>query len=222
MVTRTKRPGRARIRLPVGPFLDALLAGDEAEALRLALDSLALVGSRVGLLSDLVQPAQNEVGELWYAGRLEVADEHRATRIVEAIVDALPPTPEDDPVPPGSRCLLAALGEEEHVLGMRAFALALEDAGWTSDWLGSRVPLARLLEVVQARPPQVVALGAAYLPDPEPLRLAIERLHRARVKVLVGGPAFNRAPGLWKRLGADASGNDARVSLVLARRLLAA
>ena len=216
----SRRPGRARIRLPVTPFRDALLAGDKARAIVLSADALGLLGSRVAVFSDLLQPAQYEIGELWYEGRIGVADEHRATSIVEAVVNSLPPTRSADPVPRGSRCLLAALGEEQHVLGMKVFKLALDDEGWTTQWLGGRVPLDEVLDAVRARPPQVVALSAAYLPDVQPLKLAIARLKAMGARVLVGGAAFNRIPDLWARLGADGHGSDARVSVVLARRML--
>lgn len=215
-----RRPGRARIRLPVTPFLDALLAGDRARAIVLSADALALLGSRVAVFADLLQPAQYEIGELWYEGRIGVADEHRATSIVEAVVSSLPPTPSADPVPRGSRCLLAALGEEQHVLGLKVFKQALEDEGWTTQWLGGRTSLDEVLDAVRTRPPHVVALSAAYLPEVQPLKLAIERLKAIGPRVLVGGAAFNRVPDLWVRLGADGHGSDARISIVLARRML--
>ncbi|GAC1648930.1 MAG: hypothetical protein NVS9B11_21950 [Candidatus Dormibacteraceae bacterium] len=215
------RSGRARIRIQVRPFLAALLAGDQASAIRLATDALALLGSRVAVFSDLLQPAQFEIGELWYAGRIGVADEHRATAIVESVVKSLPATPSRDPVPPGSRCLLATLGDEQHVLGLQVLRLSLDDEGWTTEWLGARVPLERVLELVMARPPHVVALSSAYLPAVQPLKLAIDRIKLTGARVLVGGPAFNRNPDLFNRIGADGQGSDARMSLVLARRLLA-
>ena len=206
--------------MPVAPFLDALLAGDRSRALVLSSDALALLGSRVAVFSDLLQPAQHEIGELWYEGRIGVADEHRATSIVEAVVNSLPPTRSADPVPRGSRCLLAALGEEQHVLGLKVLKLALEDEGWTTQWVGGRTSIDEVLEAVRTRPPHVVALSAAYLPEVQPLKLAIDRLKAIGARVLVGGAAFNRIPDLWTRLGADGHGSDARVTLVLARRML--
>lgn len=215
------RSGRARVRVAVRPFLDALLAGDKVSALQLSSAALVLLGSRVAVFSDLLQPAQYEIGELWYAGRIGVAGEHRATAIVESVVSSLPPTPSKLPVRRGSRCLLAALGEEQHVLGLRVFGLALEDEGWTTRWLGARTSLDKLLAAAEAKPPHVVALSAAYLPAVQPLKLAIDRIKLTGARVMVGGPSFNRIPDLWRRVGADAHGSDARVSLVLARRLLA-
>ena len=77
------------------PFLEALLANDKVSALRVSTEALALLGRRVAVFSDLLQPAQVQVGELWYAGQIGVADEHRATAIVEAVVSSLPVDPGD-------------------------------------------------------------------------------------------------------------------------------
>jgi len=49
-----QRSGRARIRVPLAPFLGALLVGDMARALVLSSDALALLGSRVAVFSDLL------------------------------------------------------------------------------------------------------------------------------------------------------------------------
>lgn len=204
----------------MAPFVDALLRGDRAEALALSSKALGILGSRVAVFSDFIQPAQYEIGDLWYAGTIGVADEHRATAIVEDVVRSLPPTPAPAPVPENSRCLLAALGDERHVLGMKVLQLALDDEGWKTRSLGGGASLDRVVAAVRAAPPQLVALSAAYLPVIQPLTVAVGRIKGMGPRVLVGGPAFNRVPELWLKVGADGHGSDARVSLVLARRLL--
>lgn len=215
MPARSATSGRA----PVRRFLDALLSGDPPAAREVAADALAQLGTRVAVFSDLIQPAQYEIGELWYAGRIGVADEHRATGIVERVVRSLPPTPSRTPVPSGNRCVLAALGEERHVLGLRLFELALQDDGWTTLSLGGATALDAVIGEARVRHARLVALTAAFLPSTQPLESAITAIKLTGAKVLVGGPAFNRAPDLWRRVGADGHGSDARVGVVLARRI---
>lgn len=207
------------VRAPVRPFLDALLSGDLDAAREVAAAALALVRTRVAVFSDLIQPAQYEIGELWYSGRIGVADEHRATAIVEKVVRALPPTPSQSPIPPGNRCVLAALGEESHVLGLRLFELALQDDGWSTRSLGGQAALDGVIRAVRLRPVRMVALSAAFLPSPSPLQSAIAAIKATGARVLVGGPVFNRVPDLWLRVGADGHGSDARIGIVVARRL---
>ena len=46
--------------------------------LRPAGQFLARVGSRTAVFADLLQPAQYEIGELWYRGEIGIEAEHRA------------------------------------------------------------------------------------------------------------------------------------------------
>ena len=119
-----------RRRLPVRRLVEALVSGDESRSRAIARESLSAAKSRTDVFADLIQPAQYEIGELWYSGRIGVAIEHRATAIVEAVVEDLEPTPSAHPVRPGTSCVLAAVGDEQHVVGLRVLQLALEDDGW--------------------------------------------------------------------------------------------
>src|SRR5205807_8020899 len=125
-----RRRGWRGRRPPVRPLVEAMLGGDAGEAADLADQFLARVGSRVALFADLLQPAQYEVGERWYRGRIGVDDERRAAVVLGRLVDLVPPTAVRSPVPRGSRCLLTLLPGEQHTVGLRMFALALEDEGW--------------------------------------------------------------------------------------------
>lgn len=206
--------------MPVRPLVDALLAGDHKGALAIAMQAHGQLGSRVGVFVDLLQPAQYEIGELWYRGEITVEDEHRATAVTQRITEALPPTPTTNPVPPTARCLMVAMGEEEHVLGLRQLQLAFEDDGWPVTLLGPRVQASVLADRVRGTDPSLVCISAGYLPSTTQVRRGIAAVRELRIPVLVGGSAFNRAPTLWRQVGADHHGADARVALVLARRLL--
>jgi MerR family transcriptional regulator, light-induced transcriptional regulator len=210
-----------RRRFPVRRLVDALVAGDEGRSKAIASESLRAAQSRTDVFADLIQPAQYEIGELWYSGRIGVATEHRATAIVEAVVDDLEPTPSTRPVRPGTSCVLAAVGDEQHVVGLRVLQLALEDDGWSVEQLGGRTPVEQLSEFVAGRRIALVGLSAGYLPNMRAIRHSVEQIKTRRIPVVVGGAAFNRVPGLWRRVGADGHGVDARVSVVLARRLVA-
>jgi len=73
------------------------------------------------------------------------------------------------------------------------------------------------VEMVRKRRPKFVGLSAAYLPRSDSIKTTIGELKRLRVRVLVGGPAFNRNLSLWTKVGADGHGADVRVAVALAR-----
>ena len=198
----------------------ALTAGDATAAGHIATGHLAATRSRLAVISDLFHPAQYQIGELWYLGRLGVAEEHRATAIVTRLALSLPPTPVDHPVRRGARCILAGLGGEQHVVGLQLLALVLRDEGWRVDELPPPTTRPELLRAVIALRPDVVGLSAAHLPSIRDISATIAEVRRLHLPVVVGGPAFNRTPGLWRTVGADAHGSDARVSTVLLRKLL--
>ncbi len=205
----------------VGRFVELLRKGEKADAAAFADQLFQEMGSRLALFADLIHPAQYEIGDLWYRGEIGIADEHRATAIVEEITLALPPTPAQGRAARG-RCVLAAVGSEQHVVGLRLLCAALEDDGWTVTMLGGRTPATDLAEMVRKLRPRFVGLSAGYLPQPASLKATIEDLKRLRVPVLVGGPAFNRNASLWTRVGADGHGTDVRVAVALAQRIAAA
>lgn len=197
-----------------------MLAGDVSGASVLADRFLARVGSRTAVVADLLQPAQYEVGELWYRGQIGIEAEHRAATMLERLVTTLPKTPARSRVPAGTRCLLTVLPGEQHTLGLGMFALALEDEGWAVELLDSDCQPHDLPNLVERARPRLVGISAGYLPVVNGLAQVVKSIRELGVPVLVGGAAFNRAGDLWRRVGASAYGADARIGTVLARRLV--
>lgn len=214
-----KRRAGAAARLPIQQASQALRAGDVETVRELAQRVAVQAGLRVAAIADLLHPAQAEVDNLWYLGLATSADELRAAAVVEEVVAALPPTPVRNPVPRGFRCVLAAPHGDPHRLGLITLAAALEDEGWAVHVLE---PDARWHDVVVRATDlhaRLVCISAAATPAVPPLAQAIDSLHQHRIRVLVGGVAFNRRPDLWRQVGADAIGPDVRIGTVLALRL---
>src|SRR5215471_4425828 len=179
-------------RPPVRQLAEAMLRGDAGTAGDLAEQFLARVGSRLAVFADLVQPAQSEVGELWYRGQICIHDEHRAACVLEGLVDTLPPTPSRYRVPAGSRCLLTVLPGERHTLGLGICALVLQDEGWEVELLDSDCEPEDVPELVERTRPHLVGLSAGYLPSVQRLARVVGAIRALSVPVLVGGAAFNR------------------------------
>jgi methanogenic corrinoid protein MtbC1 len=198
---------------------EAMLRGDVGDAGDLAEQFLARAGSRLAVFADLVQPAQAEVGDLWYRGMIGIGDEHRAARVLERVVGLLPATPARARVPCGSRCLLTVMPGEQHTVGLGMFALALEDEGWEVELMDHDCQPEDLPDLVERARPRLVGLSAGYLPSVPRMAGVVGAIRATGVPVLVGGAAFNRAGDLWQRVGASAYGPDPRIGTVLARRL---
>ncbi len=216
--TETRRAGAAA-RLPIQDAIQALIDGDVERVRELAYRVVLQTESRSAAIADLLYPAQLEVGNLWYLGDATSADELRAAAVVEEVVDWLPPTPTANPVPRGFRCVVATPHGDPHTLGRKMLSAALQDEGWT---LGVLEPDAHWADVIRCAAElraRLVCISAAAPTGTSPLAQVIETLHQRGVRVLVGGVVFNRQPGLWRQVRADAIGPDVRIGTVLARRL---
>jgi methanogenic corrinoid protein MtbC1 len=218
LATRHLRSGTAA-RFPVPDLIDALLAGDEGEVFELADAVLRDTGSRTAVFADLLHPAQVEIGNLWYAGRVSFADEVRAAASVRRLLPRLAPTPAGHPVSSGSLCILAVPHGDPHDVGVQMFALALEDHGWRVETMCPRRHIGEVAGMVAARRPRLFGISAGSPLAAPVLATGIATVRAAGVPVLVGGAAFNRRPDLWRGVGAAGLGTDARVGVVLAQRL---
>lgn len=207
-------------RPPVRSLVEALLSHDPGAAADICDGFLARVRTRVAVIADILQPAQYEIGDRWYRGLVGLADEWRAARLIEWLVERLPPTPASTPVRSGSRCLLAMLPRDRHSLGLKLFALALQDDGWEVEIVDRDYLPAELPALVRRARPTLVGLSAGRVPVAQSVVAGlVGAIRELSVPVLVGGAAFNRATGLWQRMGAAGHGADARIGAVLARRM---
>ena len=156
------------------------------------------------LYEEIIQPALREVGDLWYANRISVADEHLATATAEAAVAALysvfawPPR--------GPRALIACAQGERHEFGARMVADLLALDGWDERFVGADVPVEDLVRKARELPAKIVGLSIT-LPVHLPMARSAIGLVRASspgVRILVGGRTTADPRDGAKSLGADA------------------
>src|SRR5581483_7575825 len=72
-------------------YIAALLDGHRDTALRLILDAAATGTPVRAIYLRVFQPAQYEIGRLWQAGRISVAQEHYCTAATQLIMSQLYP-----------------------------------------------------------------------------------------------------------------------------------
>ena len=69
----------------VEPYMELALSGETSRAVRLTLDLLDRGTSENSLITDVLAPAQRQIGDRWQRNLLDVADEHVATGVVESV-----------------------------------------------------------------------------------------------------------------------------------------
>ena len=202
-------------------YLAAQLAGNRREAMRLVLDEGVGQGLKVQLLqTEVVQAAQREIGALWQANRISIAQEHMATAISHVVMSRL----FDEATPDarlGYKVVVACVQGEMHEFPARLVADFLELGGFDVRYLGANVPTDDLLKMLREEPPAVLCLSVTMSWNATSLRAVVQRVRAAfpSLPILVGGHALAWEPELAGTHGVETCGPEADCVVASARRL---
>jgi DNA-binding transcriptional MerR regulator len=155
----------------------ALDAFDEARGHR-TLDAALDLFSVDGVISDLLIPYLDDLGERWARGEVTVAQEHFASNLIRARMLALGRSWDAGY---GPRALLACPEGELHDLGLVLFGVALGRRGWRITFLGANTPLATVISVARDLRPDAIVVSATdvdHLSGSEPHLAALARGYR--------------------------------------------
>ena len=171
-------------------FVAALQRGDADTAELVALDAVAGALSVADLYVDVIGPALAEVGHQWAQGRMTIADEHLATGIAYDVMKLVGRAATKFPRRSRERVLLAAVGSENHVTGLRMIGDLAEGAGFDVRYLGAAVPVQTLAPLIAKQAPEIVGLSVTMAGSAAQLAGALDEVlasgHAPR-GILVGG-----------------------------------
>lgn len=205
-------------------YLNLVLAGQRDEASRLILEAADGGLSVRDIYMDVFQPVLYEIGRLWQINEISVAVEHYSTAITQTVMSRLYPrvfTTEKN----GLSLVASSVGAELHEIGIRMVADFFEIEGWSTFYLGANAPAAAVVAALREQAASLLALSATMSAHVTQVAAIIEAVRRdcgADLFILVGGAAFNRSPGLWKQVGADATAGNAEEAVRIARAHFAA
>lgn len=203
----------------------ALRRGRAGEARSLILSGYANGRDAAALADVLIGPAMAQIGHEWGAGALDVFQEHRASRIVEASLFELV---QRAPAPSASSRTLLAIGAspagDRYTLTGLLAELALRELGWEVINLGPNLPLASLARAIEAHRPDLIWLSVNHLDDPGAFLTAVAEVVRSAERVgallVAGGQALS--PELRSRMDGAHFGDSLSRLRELARGLQAA
>jgi MerR family transcriptional regulator, light-induced transcriptional regulator len=205
LVRRSAGPSSAIAVDAASAIVDAARRLDPA-GIRSALDAGADGLGVEETIRSVLLPAMREIGAAWAAGECDVGREHLATDAVRAWLGR-----QAFRAPPAFRpraVVLACGPNEQHSIGLEAFATILARRGWPCRMLGARTPTDAVVDAVRSSD----AVGAVVTAQRAVGRrstlatIAAVRGLRGR-KALYAGAAFDasaarrRAPGVY--LGRD-------------------
>jgi DNA-binding transcriptional MerR regulator len=173
------RPGALRDELA-----EALDEFDEPRA-QAILDRLLALATVETLLSEVIVPYLQELGERWERGEASVAQEHFASGVVRGRLLGLA---RGWGLGLGPVAVLACPPGEQHDLGLIAFGLALRSRGWRIVYLGPDSPIDTVADVSRRIEPSLVVLNAVSRDRVRPVLPELRALAR-RHRVALGGAA---------------------------------
>jgi MerR family transcriptional regulator, light-induced transcriptional regulator len=204
-------------------YLGALLGGERHVASRLILDAVSAGTSVKDIYLNVFQRSQYEIGRLWQMNQLSVAQEHYCTAAAQLIMSQLYPhifASEKN----GRTLVATCVAGDLHEIGIRMVSDFFEMEGWDTFYLGASTPAQSIIQTVTGRKADVVAVSATIAYHVRKVAECIAAIraddHARDVKILVGGYPFNRAPDLWRQVGADACAANAEEAIAIANQMV--
>src|SRR4051812_201746 len=193
-----------RIEQGRADYRSALSAGD-ARAAYEVVDALIDAGlSYEELCEDVVRPAMYEIGDMWEAGELTVADEHVASAISDTILACIGPF-SSSAIQGGQRVLVCCSDGELHALGARMVSETFAAAEWSVLYLGPSLPPESVASAVVDRRVDVLAISTtmpAHLPAVADT-ISAARAAAPELSVVVGGQAYEGDHRRAREIGAN-------------------
>ena len=206
-------------------YMLALLEGDRDRASRLIMEAAESGVSVPEIYAEVLGPVQRELGELWMAGDIHIGAEHFATETTRHVMSQLFPVIARTPKRAGRVVLASSVEGNQHDIGIRMVADLLEMDGWRPVYLGASVPAPDLVETAIDFGVTLVVLSATLALHIDAARETValfrECPQTCDLPIIVGGPAFGDAPGLWAEIGADGFAERAGDIARIAERLIA-
>jgi methanogenic corrinoid protein MtbC1 len=205
-------------------YYDRLLRFDRGGALELVRAYLDGLGDVEGLYPDVLMPAMVHAGEEWAADRIGVSHEHYISEVTRDVIHRFGHARWAGVLSGGPVAVACCAPGERHTLGLLMIGDLLRAGGVDVHVLGEGAPAESVRDFAAQVGADVLCLSVAleiHLPEAADL-IALVRLARPGINVLVGGRAFGGDPGRARAIGADHFAADARDLSVLIPELLAA
>ncbi|HEY8563648.1 MAG TPA: B12-binding domain-containing protein [Pyrinomonadaceae bacterium] len=174
-------------------LFDLLASGCEEETANFMIGAFLQGAALTDIFDNLLSPAMQRIGELWYQGELSVTQEHLATRAAHYAVHKLRaslPLPEMN----GKTAFCAAMEGDLHELPSYLAQVAIENEGWEVMNFGANTPLFSLTEEILQYAPSAVCLSSTYMTELERLsrdyKTLREHAHKLKIPLILGGKMF--------------------------------
>lgn len=187
-------------------YMEPLLRGKRETCRNLVMSALDSGVEPRKLYSELIWPALEEVDKMYREDRINLAEEHMATRINRTVADHVQSRLERTKKLDKKIIITSAEGEAEEISAQMCADL-FEADGWEVYFLGGGIPQDEVSAMVGRLQPDMLMIVGSKPADAPIIRQMIDYIRSIdacpTMNVLVSGGVFNRAAGLWREVKAD-------------------
>jgi MerR family transcriptional regulator, light-induced transcriptional regulator len=197
-------------------FLDAILNHERRAALRIVDDAFAAGVTPIDLYADVFAASLHQIGDLWEANKIGVAQEHIATAITRVAIAAAYARLARPSIERGTLVVTGVAGEL-HQVGASLFADFMETNGWDVRFVGTNLPNADIVAAVEQCSADVLGISTTLLTHlPVVVDLITDlraRLGARAPKIILGGAAYRSVPHFARKVGAIGAYTDLRAAV---------
>jgi methanogenic corrinoid protein MtbC1 len=203
-------------------YLEVLQGSDAERANQLIQEAIQSGVDIRDIYLQVLENVQLEVGRLWHANQLSVAEEHYITRITQQIMDSL----QQHFQPPKRitrKMVASCVPGELHELGLRMVSDFFKLSGWEVYLTGANTPINDIIKTLKKQHANLLAISVTipwHVIEAEKLISQIRQDPELRdLKIIVGGRVFTLDPQLWTRIGADEYAPNPKAALEAVEKL---
>jgi 5-methyltetrahydrofolate--homocysteine methyltransferase len=207
--------------MAVTGIVEAVLAFDEAETVRLVQAELDQGTDATIILHDGLIAAMDEVGERFSEGVFFVPEMLMAAQAMKGGVEAVRPRLAVSEVAAEGAVVIGTVKGDQHDIGKNLVAMMLECAGFRVINLGVDVAPNKFLAAARRHNARIVAMSTLLTTTLPAVEATVAKVRRegAGFKTMVGGAPVTQA--LADKIGADGYSPDAAGAVLVARKLVA-
>lgn len=186
-------------------LIEAILLGDQIGAM-LLLDSLAEHFQYQKTITEVLEPALEEIGNRWVAEQISLAAGYLAGKIAE---DTLIKALARQEIVPGNKgpVVIGNVEDDYHSLGRKMVGIFLQTAGWKVIDLGNDVMAEDFVEAALQHGAPLIGASAMMFTTAlniQKIRQEIDaRGLTGRIRLAVGGAVFKIRPELVAEVGGE-------------------
>ncbi len=169
-------------------FFDSLIKGNKEECRRICLALYNNGESVTDIYLELFQKSLYKIGKMWEDSKINIAEEHAATTIIDYLITMLAEMARSGKTEDKS-AIVSCIDKEFHQIGAKMVANLFEIHGWQTYYLGANTPSRGLLKFIEEKNPDYVGLSINFHLNTLRLLETLDQIRKnfPEQKIVVGG-----------------------------------